>query len=113
MRTITRSMNVARFFILTYSYTSPTPVLIGKEQQRVTALSLGGFHTAVVTAKGELFTFGRGDSGQLGHNEYINLLSPRHIVSIQQKVTKVACGVDHTICCTGTCLFIIVAQDKK
>jgi E3 ubiquitin-protein ligase HERC2 len=64
-------------------------------------LACGGFHTAVVTAKGELYTFGRGDSGQLGHGETYNALFPLQVIAIQQKVTKIACGVDHTICCTG------------
>lgn len=85
--------------------TRPTEVKIGATS-RVTALGCGGFHTAAVTARGELFTFGRGDSGQLGlgtlgQEQFVNVLFPMRVTSILQKVTKIACGVDHTICCTG------------
>ncbi len=91
---------------------SPTPVLVGASskgdrqqqqqlQQRVTYVACGGFHTAVLTARGDLFTFGRNDSGQLGLCSLNPQLSPAHVIHIRQKVTKVACGVNHTICCTG------------
>eukprot|EP01112_Ceratiomyxa_fruticulosa_P017501 TRINITY_DN5460_c0_g1_i2.p1 TRINITY_DN5460_c0_g1~~TRINITY_DN5460_c0_g1_i2.p1 ORF type:complete len:779 (-),score=140.16 TRINITY_DN5460_c0_g1_i2:91-2427(-) len=36
------------------------------KKKRVVKVSCGAFHTAVVTSNGELYTFGRNDSGQLG-----------------------------------------------
>lgn len=79
---------------------SPRPILVGSAQ-RVTTVACGGFHTAVITARGDLYTFGRGDSGQLGHGELNAQLFPLHVKAIPQKVSKIACGVNHTICTTG------------
>lgn len=76
-------------------------LLVGGEQ-RVTSISCGAFHTAVVTAKGALYTFGKGDVGQLGLGDnFGSVVIPRLVSGIQQKISKVSCGVDHTICCTG------------
>lgn len=88
----------ASFCIITIS-SSPLVVLVGSEQ-RVTGISCGAFHTGVVTAKGGLYMFGRGDSGQLGLDTTDHSFIPRLVSSISQKVTKLSCGVDHTICCT-------------
>ena len=74
-------------------------------------MACGAFHTAVMTTKGELYTFGRGDSGQLGHGENYNSSSPLQVIAIQQKVTKIACGVDHTICCTCMPLYFNSCTD--
>jgi hypothetical protein len=37
-----------------------------QQQERVVSISTGNFHTVVLTAEGEVFTFGSNASGQLG-----------------------------------------------
>jgi alpha-tubulin suppressor-like RCC1 family protein len=36
------------------------------EQKRIIIVSCGSYHTIAIGAKGEIFSFGRGDKGQLG-----------------------------------------------
>eukprot|EP01120_Amphizonella_sp_Union-15-10_P015595 TRINITY_DN8059_c0_g1_i1.p1 TRINITY_DN8059_c0_g1~~TRINITY_DN8059_c0_g1_i1.p1 ORF type:complete len:544 (+),score=83.19 TRINITY_DN8059_c0_g1_i1:76-1707(+) len=61
----------------------------------------GGFHTAIITNKGELYTFGRGQHGQLGDNSNVNRLTPVLVNFFKdQKVIKVSCGNSHTLAAT-------------
>ena len=66
--------------------------------ERVTAVACGGNHTAVVTARGKLFTFGQGDHGQLGHGtSTLECTSPKQVASLGNVHVKfVACGESHT-----------------
>jgi len=60
----------------------------------VIQVTCGFCHTAVI-ANGQLYTFGDGDYGQLGH-EYNNSLNIPKLVSSLGTVTYVACGSFHT-----------------
>lgn len=42
-----------------------TPIIPSQPQSQ--QLSCGGFHTAVVTARGKVYTWGREEHGMLGH----------------------------------------------
>jgi len=67
--------------------------LVGR---KVVGVSAGGSHTAVWTEAGELFTFGRGDNGKLGHGTQ-NESVPRLVEAlVGKKVIDVAAGEDHT-----------------
>jgi alpha-tubulin suppressor-like RCC1 family protein len=51
---------------------------------------------------GELYTFGEGKFGRLGHNSERNQLTPRLVEAlIGKSVKQVACGGFHTACVTG------------
>ncbi|KAI4314181.1 hypothetical protein L6164_027116 [Bauhinia variegata] len=63
----------------------------------VSYVSCGPWHTAVVSSAGQLFTFGDGSFGALGHGDYSSTNIPREVDTlIGLKITKVSCGVWHT-----------------
>ncbi|KAK8627772.1 hypothetical protein V6N13_135374 [Hibiscus sabdariffa] len=63
----------------------------------VTSISCGPWHTALVTYGGQLFTFGDGSFGALGHGDYSSSSIPREVEALSElRTTKVACGAWHT-----------------
>ena len=75
--------------------------LLGK---RVVQVSCGAFHTAVITSTGELFTFGQGRFGQLGHGKEKNTVLPRRVEGelVGNHAVQVSCGAQHTAVITST-----------
>ncbi|XP_059190794.1 probable E3 ubiquitin-protein ligase HERC3 [Centropristis striata] len=66
-------------------------------------ISCGKDHTAVLTKDGAVFTFGSGQYGQLGHNSFSNEPRPRLVAELWgSKVTKFACGRNHTLVMTDS-----------
>jgi alpha-tubulin suppressor-like RCC1 family protein len=64
---------------------------------KVIGASANTAHTAVWTEGGELFTFGYGDHGQLGHGGQEDEFVPRLIEALAgKKVIGAASGYDHT-----------------
>lgn len=64
--------------------------------------SCGSRHTAVVTRTGELYTWGWGKYGQLGHGDTQSLDQPRCVeffVAQQLRVQAVSCGPWNTYVC--------------
>jgi regulator of chromosome condensation len=61
-------------------------------------------HTICVNEKGEVYTFGRGSSGRLGHGDEKDCKVPTLVASLStlagDKVIRVACGEAHTCCVT-------------
>jgi len=56
------------------------------------------YHTAVVTSDGEVFTFGQGKFGQLGHGNTNKVLVPRRVGALEEKcVVQAAVGIRHTV----------------
>ncbi|CAI0402034.1 unnamed protein product [Linum tenue] len=67
------------------------------EATYVSSVSCGPWHTAAVTSSGQLFTFGDGTFGTLGHGDRISTSVPREVESLRgMRVKKVACGLWHT-----------------
>ncbi|XAR62370.1 hypothetical protein NMG60_11017102 [Bertholletia excelsa] len=63
----------------------------------VSSISCGPWHTAVVTSAGQLFTFGDGTFGVLGHGDRISVSKPREVESLKGlRTVRAACGVWHT-----------------
>ncbi|OMO93152.1 Zinc finger, FYVE-type [Corchorus capsularis] len=63
----------------------------------VSYISCGPWHTALVTSGGQLFTFGDGSFGALGHGDHSSTTFPREVGTLSgMKTTRVACGVWHT-----------------
>lgn len=64
----------------------------------VVAVAAGGAHSAVVCADGSVYTFGRGECGQLGHGAATPELSPRRITALKQhKIRRSALGAQHSL----------------
>ncbi|KAF9625974.1 hypothetical protein IFM89_028360, partial [Coptis chinensis] len=67
------------------------------EGLHVSSVSCGPWHTAVVTSAGQLFTFGDGTFGALGHGDRSGTSIPREVESLKGlRTVRVACGVWHT-----------------
>ncbi|KAL3511138.1 hypothetical protein ACH5RR_030539 [Cinchona calisaya] len=67
------------------------------EGLKVSYVSCGPWHTALITSAGRLFTFGDGTFGALGHDDYHSSNIPREVESLKGvRTVKVACGVWHT-----------------
>ncbi|XP_072984660.1 PH, RCC1 and FYVE domains-containing protein 1 [Typha latifolia] len=63
----------------------------------VSSISCGPWHTAVVTSSGQLFTFGDGTFGVLGHGNRKSLSTPKEVESLKGlRTVRAACGVWHT-----------------
>ncbi|CAL0307461.1 unnamed protein product [Lupinus luteus] len=63
----------------------------------VSSISCGPWHTAVVTSAGQLFTFGDGTFGVLGHGDRKNVSLPREVESLKGlRTVRAACGFWHT-----------------
>ena len=76
------------------SHWIPKRVVSGND---VTCISCGTWHTAFITSSGQLFTFGDGTFGALGHGNRENSPFPREVESLKGlKTVSVACGVWHT-----------------
>ncbi|XP_008808052.2 PH, RCC1 and FYVE domains-containing protein 1 [Phoenix dactylifera] len=63
----------------------------------VSSVSCGPWHTAVVTSAGQLFTFGDGIFGALGHGDRRSINIPREVEALKGlRTVRAACGVWHT-----------------
>ncbi len=74
------------------SCTVPTQIneLVGKQ---VLHIACGSTYSAAITATGELYTWGRGNYGRLGHGSSEDQSSPTVVEALKgQKVLDVACG---------------------
>mmetsp|Transcript_4539 Transcript_4539/g.4241 ORF Transcript_4539/g.4241 Transcript_4539/m.4241 type:complete len:155 (-) Transcript_4539:547-1011(-) len=74
-----------------------------KEYMRVTGIKIakiacGCYHSILLSETGHVFTFGRGNHGQLGHGNKDNITVPRLIYFFKdKKATDIAGGFYHTI----------------
>ncbi|GMF41206.1 unnamed protein product [Phytophthora fragariaefolia] len=79
---------------------SHTPRMIDslREKYHITTAAVSYHHSAVVSSNGELLMFGMNDCGQLGLDHTQHQHTPQLVDSLSsQVITKVACGLYHTI----------------
>ncbi|XP_020599320.1 uncharacterized protein LOC110038758 [Phalaenopsis equestris] len=80
------------------------------EGLQVASVSCGTWHTALLTTAGQLFTFGDGTFGALGHGNRESALYPREVDSLSGlKTIAVSCGVWHT----AAVVEVIVTQSSE
>lgn len=83
---------------------SHTPRLIEslREKYNISFAAVSYHHSAVVTTTGELLTFGMNDCGQLGLDHTQHQHTPQLVDTLSsQVITKVACGLYHTVVVTA------------
>ena len=79
----------------------PVPMHVrgtGKDGQEIALITCGDRNTAAVTKSGELWTWGAGDSGRLGHNDEFFRLTPTKIAAAAfagARVVMADCGGSH------------------
>ncbi len=90
----------------TYVYVG-TPTLVPRSNfggESIVKMSAGTWHSAVLSASGKFYTFGKNWEGQLGTGDNLNRNIPTLIPSIKfdnQTITQFACGGSHTIVLTS------------
>ena len=63
----------------------------------ISKIACGDWHTALVSSSGQLFTFGDGGFGVLGHGDLRSFSEPKEVEALRgMKVKAVACGLWHT-----------------
>jgi myosin heavy subunit/alpha-tubulin suppressor-like RCC1 family protein len=84
---------------------------LAKKRKVIHSLCVGATHSLVVTDGGELYSWGWGDHGQLGHGTHANETMPRLVEHLLLpswgnasglKVREVCAGQDHTVMLTET-----------
>ena len=58
-------------------------------------LACGSSHTCLLTAKGNVWTFGNNEYGQLGTGDCADATVPKQVKSLKNMV-EIACGSSHT-----------------
>ena len=63
------------------------------KSKRVRDIACGSSHSAAITSGGELYTWGLGEYGRLGHGDMITQLRPKLVKALEGKrIVQVACG---------------------
>ncbi|RLN11609.1 putative E3 ubiquitin-protein ligase HERC1 [Panicum miliaceum] len=84
------------------------------EGLHISSVSCGQWHTAIVTSLGQLFTFGDGVFGALGHGDRLSTNIPRHVNSLKGMcVLHAACGAWHTAAIVEIVDFLDTAAATK
>ena len=97
--------------VLFRSRSEPVPLIPGVKKdggagrsEMLEVIVCGAFHTVGVTPKGDLYTWGSGCSGQLGHGDTNDVDKPKLVTSsslIDKEVVHVSCGGYHTALVTS------------
>lgn len=76
---------------------SPTPIPTLK-RKNVKQIVCGSFHTVVLTDTGDVYTWGIGERGQLGHGDLENHKTPAPVLALQGiSIATIGAGEAHTI----------------
>lgn len=67
------------------------------ESKKVAQVACGFQHTAVITEDGEVYTWGHGKSGALGHGNWDQVTLPKKVENLSN-IVKIECGIDFTLC---------------
>ncbi|TMW61682.1 hypothetical protein Poli38472_010745 [Pythium oligandrum] len=66
-------------------------------QTKIVSVSCGAQHSLGITEAGELYTWGSGEDGRLGHGDMRDRSVPRKVMSLlRQRVVQASCGGAHT-----------------
>ncbi|KAK9875133.1 hypothetical protein WA026_005926 [Henosepilachna vigintioctopunctata] len=63
------------------------------KSKKIREIACGSSHSAAITSNGELYTWGLGEYGRLGHGDNVTQLKPRMVKTLAgHRVVQVACG---------------------
>ncbi|XP_023713900.1 E3 ubiquitin-protein ligase HERC2 [Cryptotermes secundus] len=63
------------------------------KSKRIRDIACGSSHSAAITSNGELYTWGLGEYGRLGHGDNVTQLKPKLVKSLLgNRIVQVACG---------------------
>ena len=65
--------------------------------KQVVDVACGQHHTACITSSGEVFTWGNGKSGALGHGDWEQVDLPKRVDGLKD-IVKIECGNEYTVC---------------
>lgn len=72
-----------------------------RDTHKIQFIACGYGHSACCTDAGDVFTWGAGAQGQLGHGDTSNELHPRRVAALHGKhIVSVQCGFFHTVALT-------------
>jgi len=78
--------------------------LPAKEDERPIHVSAGWSYSALVTDRGNVYTWGWGEGGRLGHGDTVNQAYPRYVAGFTKwrvsPVASIACGYGHCLAIT-------------
>ena len=83
---------------------SPVPVPVSIDTDCLSDVAGGGSHSVALTANGEVFTWGLGEGGRLGHGEANQELYPRLVEAIRG-ADHIAAGHSHSGCIIKGAIF--------
>eukprot|EP00742_Colponemidia_sp_Colp-10_P003198 GILJ01003407.1.p1 GENE.GILJ01003407.1~~GILJ01003407.1.p1 ORF type:complete len:594 (-),score=58.29 GILJ01003407.1:163-1944(-) len=76
----------------------PSKVTFGRDAKPIVKVACGCYHTIALTEAGDIYTFGRGNHGQLGHGNTTDYKAPKWVESLSgRRVVEIAGGFYHTI----------------
>jgi E3 ubiquitin-protein ligase HERC2 len=61
-------------FLLMYSSREEPTLVSGLSGKNIVAISCGSSHSAAISAEGDLYTWGRGNYGRLGHGKLLQYI---------------------------------------
>ncbi|CAK4072794.1 unnamed protein product [Aphanomyces euteiches] len=68
------------------------------KKQRVFQVSCGAMHAAILNEQGQMYTWGSGDGGRLGHGDLASHVTPRLVEALADDVVfQISCGCWHTL----------------
>jgi inhibitor of Bruton tyrosine kinase len=71
-------------------------------RELVVDIAANKYHSLALTSTGNVYSWGHGRNGRLGHGDDVVQLEPKLIVGIKEKIVFVAAGLNHTLALTAT-----------
>lgn len=65
-------------------------------REKIVDISCGDNYSGIVTQNGDVYTWGFGNEGQLGHGDKSDQFLPRKIANLKAKIKSISCGGAHT-----------------
>lgn len=80
--------------------------------EKIKDISCGDNFSGAITENGDVYTWGFGNEGQLGHGDKSDQLLPRKI-QINQKITKISCGGSHAAMLTAQGKLFMMGRGRE